>query len=318
MSSTEEQITRESQTYPINPPALNPALFNPGQEELDFLHWALGDSTAGNDEALKEKVLKFQKESYELFAYPCIHGFHFVYLFMSQVPVYPQLLAAAKSAKSPPVFLDLGCCMGSDLRKLIMDGFPTSAGNLLGGDLRDGFIKLGYEFYQDGPQSTKPTPIIFFTDDILDVSREPAVNPEGKTLPETLSLEGLKGKLDYLYAGALFHLFDESTQYAIAWRFARLIHIPPKSDNSDLPDAIIFGRHQGLHEEGYINDHLGRKRYGHSPDSWPKLWKGIFGEIYGEEWAENNVHVTAQINLPLRGFPHPNTMLVWSVTIKRS
>lgn len=62
MSSQAEEITRESQTYPINPPVLNPDLYNPGQEELAFLHWALGDTTNGSDEVLKEKVIKFQKE----------------------------------------------------------------------------------------------------------------------------------------------------------------------------------------------------------------------------------------------------------------
>ena len=63
-------------------------------------------------------------------------------------------------------------------------------------------------------------------------------------------LTQLRGKLTHIYAGALFHLFDEAVQRALAFRLALLL----KRDTG----AVIFGRHQGLEEAGMIDDHLAR------------------------------------------------------------
>ena len=51
--------------------------------------------------------------------------------------------------------------------------------------------------------------------------------------------------MTYLYAGALFHPFDEATQFAIGLRAAILL----KRDS---------GRHQCLEDKGYIADHMSK------------------------------------------------------------
>lgn len=135
--------------------------------------------------------------------------------------------------------------VGTDVRKLAYDGYPAS--NIFGCDLRAEYIELGYKLYAD----RNSTPVRFFTADMfsipIDFSPSNAdVRPETKIA----ELSQLRGKITHLYTGALFHLFDSPTQYAIALRLAALL--------TRQRGAVIFGRHQGLEHEGMIDDHLGR------------------------------------------------------------
>lgn len=132
--------------------------------------------------------------------------------------------------------------MGTDVRKLVHDGYPASA--VMGSDLRAQFIDAGYQLYQD--KST--CKIHFFRADIFDIVV--GAEPSAVQLSDVKALWQLSGRVKHLYAGALFHLFDEATQYAIAVRFGTLL----KREKG----AVIFGRHQGLENEGVIPDHLDR------------------------------------------------------------
>lgn len=134
--------------------------------------------------------------------------------------------------------------MGSDVRKIVADGYP--AANVLGVDLRQEFLDLGYKLY--GPSRD----IRFFTSDIFEV---PYPSPQDVPVDDTplskaTSLSQLRGRITHFYTGALFHLFDEPTQYALALRVAELL--------KREPGAVVFGRHQGLQKAGMIDDHLGR------------------------------------------------------------
>ena len=138
--------------------------------------------------------------------------------------------------------------MGSDVRKIVSDGYPAK--NVIGVDLRQEFLDLGYRLYDSA------WGINFFTSDIFEV---PYPTPKGTPaanipLSDVKSLSELRGRITHFYTGALFHLFDEPTQHALALRVAALL--------KREPGAIVFGRHQGLAEAGYIDDHLGR--YAHT------------------------------------------------------
>lgn len=219
--------------------------------------------------------------------------------------------------------------MGTDVRKLVADGYPAS--NVLGCDLRQEFIEYGYKLFKDKDHCT----IHFFASDIFEVPYPLPTDQASAVLVDVSNIKDLKqlyGRVDHFYTGALFHLFDQSTQYALALRVAQLLKC--------TPGAIAFGRHQGLEEEGYINDHLARyavaivydqstlrvlrtannrKRYGHSPKSWPLLWKKVFSEIKSPEFAENKVVVEAKLSgsfAPDIFRAHgPTNMLYWSVKI---
>ena len=134
--------------------------------------------------------------------------------------------------------------MGTDVRKLVYDGYPATS--VLGCDLRQDYIDLGYKLYGDKDTCQ----IRFFTSDVFDVPLTFNNEVADGNRTKVTALSPLLGSLTHIYAGALFHLFDESTQYAIALRLAALL----KRESG----AIIFGRHRGLAQEGMIDDHLGR------------------------------------------------------------
>lgn len=133
--------------------------------------------------------------------------------------------------------------MGTDVRKLAADGYPAS--RIAACDLRPIFIELGHKLYADAA----PCRIRFFTSDVLALPPDAAPAP-ALPLEQVTDLPQLARRVRHLYTGALFHLFDEPTQRALARRLALLVR--------RAPGSAIFGRHQGLRAAGYIDDHLGR------------------------------------------------------------
>ncbi|KAI0084617.1 hypothetical protein BDY19DRAFT_521616 [Irpex rosettiformis] len=293
------EITREIGLDASEVPTLDESLLTLSDSEQEFLHKAI----TSDDTTLKEKILEVQRIAYAEHPYPCIRAFHFVNLMMAANPIYPEVLTAGRNDNT--ALVDVGCCMGSDVRKIVSDGYPAI--NVLGVDLRQEFLDLGYRLY--GPSRD----INFFTSDIFEIPYPvPKAAPADDTpFSSVKDLLQLRGRITHFYTGALFHLFDESTQYALALRVAELL--------KREPGGVVFGRHQGLVEAGYINDHLGRNRYGHSETSWLLLWKKVFSEIESSEFAEQHVVVNAQLT---SGFAShifqartQTHMLVWSVKL---
>ncbi|KAJ3486379.1 hypothetical protein NLI96_g4292 [Meripilus lineatus] len=287
---------------------LDETLLTVSQEEVQFLHRAI----TPDDDELLQRIVEVQKAAYEKYPYPCIRAFHFVNLMMSANAIYPEIIEAGKSRGT--IFLDLGCFMGTDVRKLVMDGYPAQ--NVLGADLRQAFIDLGYQLYQD----TTANPIRFFTSDIFTVHPHPSppglaqnteINTKCEEISQIANLEQLRGRIDHFYLGALFHLFDEETQYALALRVASLL--------KRQSGSVIFGRHQGLRSAGLLDDIMKKERYGHSPSSWMLLWQQVFTEIESKEFAESKVLVEASFGgeIETRAIPsaEPSLLLFWSVRI---
>lgn len=206
------------------------------------------------------------------------------------------------------------------MRKLVLDGYPGN--NVAGCDLRQTFIDAGYKLF--GDKATRP--ITFLTGDIFELSLQPAASPSSIPFNDVTTLEVLKGRLSHIYAGALFHLFNEDTQYAIAIRLALLL--------KDGAGGVIFGRHQGKEEAGvlddgmgrfvgsfldvleiYINSRLHRERYGHSAETWALMWKKVFTELKGDDFAKEHVVVDARFLAVPLGTALVRRWLFWSVSI---
>ncbi|KAI0268869.1 hypothetical protein BC834DRAFT_867632 [Gloeopeniophorella convolvens] len=260
-------------------PPLDPSLFQPSEDELSFLKTAISDDEA----EIRRRVDEVQHEAYASHPYPCVRAYHHISLKMSLNNIYPRVLSRAKEDPSA-ILLDIGCCMGTDVRKLVNDGYPAS--RVVGVDLRPEFLTLGHKLYSDADTC----PIHFFAADMFSISipanLPPAPAPQVETLNGVSSFEELIGRVSFVYTGALFHLFDESTQHAIALRVALLL--------KRQPGSAVFGRHQGLPEAGMIDDHMQRVRYGHSPASWERLWKTVFETTDGPEFAKR-VKVDAEL-----------------------
>lgn len=201
-------------------------------------------------------------------------------------PVYSAVVNAGR--KGETWFLDIGCCsecgrlghllclqlnlpVGTDVRKLILDGYR--AANVAACDLRSTFIDIGRDKERGLFRDADSCEITFFAADILELSLSRSSGRQSvkrATLRETAAaaldagatfgLESLKGCLNHVYTGALFHLFDEDTQYAIALRVALLLDLKQRGEEGTASKAgcVVFGRHQGKEEAGVIDDDMGR------------------------------------------------------------
>ncbi|KAI1798158.1 hypothetical protein LXA43DRAFT_968581 [Ganoderma leucocontextum] len=249
-----------------------------------------------DEHKVRERIVEVQKRAE--YPYPCVRAFHFANLFMAANPVYPNVVDAGMGGNT--LFLDLGCHMGTDVRKLVSDGYPAS--NIIGCDLRPQYFAFGYELFGDADRC----PIRFFAGNIFDLSDiaaplDIAQETKPPDLASVTNLSQLRGTLTHIYTGALFHLFDEETQYGLALRL-----------------VVLLKRFPGAVEAGKIDDHLGRNRYGHSEASWPVMWKRVFTEVEGEAFADKVV-VQAELRegyvLHISGAKRQHNMLYWSVRI---
>lgn len=125
--------------------------------------------------------------------------------------------------------------MGTDLRKAVLDGYPAK--NAVGCDLFPAFLDLGHKLWNDKDTSE----ITFIQGDIFAIPSGPP-NPFA-TLSQVKGLNDLVEKVDVLFMGSVFHLFDENKQKEMAYKCAMLI---PRRKVGTL----VFGRHGGLVVKG--------------------------------------------------------------------
>ncbi|KIJ62353.1 hypothetical protein HYDPIDRAFT_94825 [Hydnomerulius pinastri MD-312] len=306
MSPDGDHILREQHPNESLIPALDSSLFGLSEEQKAFLLHAIRDLDQGvGEEEITRRVLEAQSD--KTYPYPCIRAFHHVSLFMAENTVFGRIrdVIVKPRQDESPLLLDIGCCMGTDLRYLAYLGYPPKS--LIGCDVRGEFIELGYKLYSDRDKCEIP----FFVGDIFDIELRPFPQQSDSTslpLTEVSNLNQLRGRVKYIYAGALFHLFDEGTQEAIARRLASLL------DVRGGESAVVFGRHSAQEKEGMIDDSMGRVRYAHSPDSWERLWKRRL-------WKRVAGDMLVSVEADLRTHPSVRTkargtrMMWWSVCI---
>jgi hypothetical protein len=144
------------------------------------------------------------------------------------------------------------------------------------------FGDLGHKLFRTTHETY---PIAFVPGDLFDSKHLEAVPPvatahaptgplEGPT-PELCSLTSLNplhGRVFATHASSIFHFFGEEKQLHLARALAGLL--------SPEPGSVIFGRHVGNHERGFIiPPGLGdRQMFCHSPESWTELWDGLVFE----------------------------------------
>ena len=164
------------------------------------------------------------------------------------------MLARLKDSSPPQKFLDLGCCFGQDIRRLVADGVPHE--NLYGADLRLEFLELGYELFQDKGRLKAH----FLEADVFEVDDEAEGGKE---------LRKLDGTIDIIHAASFLHLFAWEEQVQAGMRMVRLM----------TKNSLVLGRQAGTMKPG----EYARSRYVHDPDSLQKLWD-VIGEKTGTKW----------------------------------
>ncbi|KAG7093982.1 hypothetical protein E1B28_007612 [Marasmius oreades] len=245
------------------------------KEDLDFIKTQTGIL---NDQELKTHVISVAEKAYKVFPFGCITRFLFLNGRMSHHFGYKRALELC-SAQPGAILMDIGCCMGTDVRKLAADGVPFQ--NIIATDLRAEYWDLGHELFKSSPTSF---PVPFVSADVLGPS---LISDVESLLAETTTPASEANTLDYhrnisvIHLSCLFHLFDEETQPRLIERLVALL--------SSRPGSMIFGQEVGLERTGKLPFQI-RERdvYCHSPESWKALWEGLFpGKVEVEAVLES-------------------------------
>ncbi|KAL2821796.1 hypothetical protein BDW59DRAFT_181090 [Aspergillus cavernicola] len=186
-------------------------------------------------------IHRVRDQAWDILPFPCIGLFRFLDFPAYLQPVYPEVLSRIKSGET---FLDLGCCFGQDIRKLVHDGAPSE--NLIGVDTEPRFLDLGYQLFKD-KDSLKAH---FLTGDVL------ADN----------FLTEWRGKVDIIFLGSFLHLFSFEQQEAIVVQLSKLL----RGENS-----LVFGRHLATTGKGgsLKENACGWSLYHHSEETIRQLWE---------------------------------------------
>ncbi|KAL5353797.1 hypothetical protein ACLOAV_001839 [Pseudogymnoascus australis] len=221
-------------------PLYNPTLDNLPKEVGDLL-----ENYSGIEPDRVVSHVEKRDRAWAIFPYPCIGLFRFVDLTLCTFPLYPTILSRLKDDKQ--TFLDLGCCLGTEIRQLVADGAPSE--NLHGTDLRPEFWELGYNMFDDR-DSLKAS---FLTGDVFDPASE---------------LVKLDRRVDVIHAGLFFHLFSFEQQIEIAKRTVKLMR-PVKG-------SLLVGWQVGCLDAGPLESPDGKTiLYRHDAESWAGLWREV-------------------------------------------
>ncbi|KAF3049268.1 hypothetical protein E8E11_001028 [Didymella keratinophila] len=198
-------------------------------------------------------ITKIRNKAFKIFPYPCLGHWGFLNLNIQKSDAYNEVLERVKNGEQ---YLDIGCCMGQDIRKLVYDGAPSD--KMYASDLKGQFWDVGYELFKDKPSLEAS----FIEADIFD---------------DQSSLQQLVGKLDIVHAASFFHLFDWDGQVAAAKKIVGLFR--PESN------SLLIGRQVGRAEAGDFTAQVEqtKSRYWHNPESWARLWKQV-GEETSTKW----------------------------------
>ena len=184
------------------------------------------------------------------FPYPCLGHWGFLELTARRSPNFEEVIERIKAGGK---YLDVGCCVGQDIRKLTYEGAPSE--NMYGSDLRNEFMDIGYELFLD-KDTLKAT---FIAADIFD--------------PES-DLKQIEGKIDIVNAGSFFHLWEYEEQVKAAKRVVALLK-PQKN-------SLVVGRQVGNTNAG-PSAKTNTSRFRHNEETWAALWKQV-GEETDSKW----------------------------------
>lgn len=162
--------------------------------------------------------------------------------------------------KHGSLYLDIGCCLGQDIRKLVADGVPSS--HLYGAELQPEFIDLGYDFFQDR-ESLRTS---FIQADVLDIG---TANP----------LNELSGAFDFIHLGMVLHIYQWDQQRDMLERCVDLLK--PESGVLILGQAL--GSADGGLSAGQTGANFTGKPFKHNATTFQTLWKEI-GERTATKW----------------------------------
>jgi len=155
--------------------------------------------------------------------------------------------------------MDIGCCLGQDIRKLIFDGAPIS--QVTGVELNQGFIDLGYELFRDK--------------DMLN-HRMVAANVMESVDSIESPLCPFVGKQSVVQLGMILHLFTWEEQLVVFEHAIQLL-------KPDETGTLIIGQASGNLDGIPIGEAWSHKAFKHNVESFEKLVREV-EEKTGTQW----------------------------------
>ena len=194
---------------------------------------------------------------WDVFPYPCVGEFGFLDLNLCQRAAYPDIVRRLKSSQSAR-HLDIGCCVGQDIRKLVYDGVLPQ--QIVGIELQQGFVSLGFELFRDAGSLDAR----FVIADML------ADTDTGDD-----KLVGLYGSADTVHIGHVLHLFSREQQVKFLQRVITLC--------KSQPGVVIVGHCIGNVKAGPAAGAMGSSSMRHNVESWTQLWEEL-SKLTGSGW----------------------------------
>ena len=198
-------------------------------------------------------------KAWGIFPWPCVGEFWFLSFGLAKHPLYHTVILPR--LKSGDALLDLGACLGQDLRKCVFDGAP--ADKLYASDLFEQYEDLAYELWND--RDIFP-PNHYIKDDVL------ADNDQ--FMHGNLMMTLGPGQIDIIVINMFLHLFNYQNQLKVATRILRLL--------SHKPGSIILGSQAGVVNPieqplkppfDKTEDGETRTIFRHSPESFIRMWE---------------------------------------------
>jgi len=199
-------------------------------------------------------VLRLRDAAFVLYPWPCIGQLRFLRLSLSSYPSYPRILSSLKQDPSTTL-LDVGCCFGQDMRKLVLDGVPPT--QIVGLDLVPKFNELGKELFRDGNKLE----FQFYARDVFD---------------DTANWEPLQKRFDFLHITSFLHIWNWDGQIKAAERLVKLVR--------SKPGSLLVGSGLGTTVSGEFPNLEGTgTNFRQSDESFARFWKEV-GERTGTNW----------------------------------
>lgn len=193
---------------------------------------------------IRPHLLQVQEQAQKVHNYRCIDHFRFLYPRSVTHPLYSVL----KQRFPPSYILDIGACMGTDLRQMMVDG--ATKGMIFGLESEQSFVDLGFELFGDRDRLGES----FVTGNIFD----PRIISELLELTTTGKKKQFRQEegFDIIHSGSVLHLLDYSKTRLLLRRIHTLLKC----------DGVFFGRTTGMSQP-----RLSESRYLHSPESLKSL-----------------------------------------------
>ena len=280
-------------TTPANPDAfLKPD--NDVHIPRDFATF-LADYSGIDPANAKAHCLAVRAEAWKVHRYPCIGMFLFLDtrqgIMACPGNAFEEAVALLKSLEQQePLYLDIGCGLGQDLRLLRHAGVPGD--RLFGTDLLPGLIKAGYHLFRDADDDSTGNTILsasFLVPHDIFTSLDGGDNGGDVQDSAHNPLTPYRHRFAVVNLGHLLHIFSRAEQLEMLTRqvIGALLRPPVSPQGADGGGALIVGTTVGVSSPGGLEmpsrHGRGVTTFIHSPESFTALMEDV-GRVTGTLW----------------------------------